>query len=77
MAKVIASIADGRVVPWFSEEDPVPDGFVVVPPDLHVKFTAGEIADGVSLAKAALAGEPAKPARAKKAAAASAASSLL
>ena len=56
MAKTIASIADGRVVPWFSE-DPVPAGFVVVPPALLEKFTAGQIADGIALAKAALSGE--------------------
>lgn len=55
MARMIASAADGRVVPWFSEEDPVPPGFVVVPPALHAKYAAGEIADGKSLAKAALA----------------------
>ena len=55
MAKVLASIADGRVVPWFSEEDPPPAGFVVVPPELHGKFAAGEIADGMALARAALA----------------------
>ena len=53
MAKFIASIADGREVPWFSE-DPVPQGYVVVPPELHAKFVTGEIADGIALAKAAL-----------------------
>ena len=57
MAKMIASIADGRVVPWFSEEDPVPQGYVVVPTNLHAKFAAGEIADGKALAKAALAAD--------------------
>lgn len=56
MAKMIASLTDGRVVPWFSE-DPVPAGYVVVPPALLVKFTDGKIADGVALAKAALAGD--------------------
>ena len=68
MAKTIASISDGRVVPWFSE-DPVPTGFVEVPPELHAKFLAGKIADGVALAKAALAGEV-KAGAAPKAAAA-------
>ena len=53
MAKFIASIADGREVPWFSE-DPVPQGYVVVPPELHAKFVTGEIADGIALAKDAL-----------------------
>ena len=56
MAKTIASLTDGRVVPWFSE-DPVPAGFVVVPPELLAKFTDGKIADGIALAKAALAGD--------------------
>lgn len=57
MAKMIASLTDGRVVPWFPKEDPVPQGFVVVPPSLLAKFSAGEIADGVTLAKAALAAD--------------------
>ena len=57
MAKMIASLTDGRVVPWFSEEDPIPQGFVEVSPSLLAKFLAGEIADGVALAKAALAAD--------------------
>ena len=66
MAKIIANLDDGRVVPWFSE-DPVPASFVVVPDRLLAKYAAGKIADGVALAKAALAGdvgEPSKPAKA-------------
>lgn len=55
MAKTIASLIDGRVVPWFSEEDPVPEKFVVIPDALLAKYKSGEIADGKALAKAALA----------------------
>lgn len=68
MAKIIASLSDGRVVPWYSKEDPIPNGFVEVPPELHAKFLAGKIADGVSLAKAALAGEVKADTKAKAAA---------
>ena len=57
MANMIASLTDGRVVPWFPKEDPVPQGYVVVPPSFLAKFAAGEIADGVALAKAALAAD--------------------
>lgn len=55
--KIIVSITDGRVVPWFSSEDPVPAKFVVVPPALLVKFKSGEIADGKALAKECLAAD--------------------
>ena len=61
MAKTIASISDGRVVPWYSEE-PVPTGFVEVPDALLAKF-----ADGVALAKLSLAGEAKAPAAPKAA----------
>ena len=60
MAKTIASISDGRVVPWYSD-DPVPAGFVEVPDSLLSKFAAGKIADGVALAKLSLAGEASAP----------------
>lgn len=53
--KTIASLVDGRVVPWFSEGDPLPARFVVVPEKLLAKFRSGEIKDGIALAKAALA----------------------
>ena len=43
MVKTIASISDGRVVPWYSDE-PVPAGFVEVPAALLSKFAAGKIA---------------------------------
>lgn len=55
MVKHIASITDGRVVPWFSDEDPVPTGFVVVPDELFAKYQSGKIADGKALARAAIA----------------------
>lgn len=66
MAKTIASISDGRVVPWYSEE-PVPTGFVEVPDALLAKFADGKIADGVALAKLSLAGEAKAPAAPKAA----------
>lgn len=55
MAKHIASIADGRVVTWYLDEDPIPVGFVVVPEALFAKHANGEIPDGKALARAALA----------------------
>jgi hypothetical protein len=55
MARHIASIADGRVVTWYSDDDPIPAGFVFVPDALYDKHASGEIADGKSLARAALA----------------------
>ena len=55
MAKTLASLTDGRVVPWFSEEDPAPAGFVFVPDALLAKYRSGEIADGVTLARLSLA----------------------
>lgn len=61
MAKTIASISDGRVVPWYSDE-PVPAGYVEVPDKLLAKFASGKIADGVALAKLSLAGEANAPA---------------
>ena len=54
MAKTIAGIADGRVVPWFMDDEPIPAGFVSVPETLLAKYESGEIADGKALAKAAL-----------------------
>lgn len=53
--KRIASLIDGRICPWYSAEDPIPEKFVVIPPDLFEKYVAGEITDGKKLAKAALA----------------------
>lgn len=55
MAKTIASLVDGRVVPWYSDEDPVPEKFVVIPDALYAKYKSGEIADGKALARAAIA----------------------
>lgn len=54
-AKILASLIDGRVVPWFSEEDPIPAKFVVIPDGLYERFKAGEITDGKELARQALA----------------------
>lgn len=55
MAKTIASLIDGRVGPWYSDEDSIPEGFVVVPEALLEKYRTGEIADGKVLARTALA----------------------
>lgn len=66
MAKTIASLSDGRVCPWYSD-DPVPAGWVEVPDPLLAKFANGNIADGVALAKTALAGEAKAPAASKAA----------
>lgn len=55
MAKLIASLVDGRVCPWYSEEDPIPAKFVVIPDKLREKYIKGEITDGKALAKMALA----------------------
>ena len=60
MAKIIASLVDGRVIPWFAEADPVPQQFVVVPDALLAKYESGEITDGRALAKLALAGDGAE-----------------
>lgn len=57
MAKTIASLVDGRVVPWFLESDPIPEKYVVVPDALLAKYISGQIADGKSLARAALAAD--------------------
>ena len=54
MAKTIASLVDGRICPWYSDEDPVPEKFVVIPDALFAKYKSGEIADGKALARAAL-----------------------
>ena len=50
----IASLVDGRICPWYSSEDPIPEKFVVIPDDLWAKHQSGEIADGKTLAKMAL-----------------------
>lgn len=50
----IASLVDGRICPWYSSEDPIPEKFVVIPDDLWAKHESGEIADGKTLAKMAL-----------------------
>lgn len=55
MTKMIASLVDGRICPWYSAEDPIPAKFVVIPPDLLEKYKKGEISDGKTLAKMALA----------------------
>lgn len=55
MAKTLASLTDGRVVPWFSEEGPAPAGFVFVPDALLAKYKSGEITDGMTLARLSLA----------------------
>lgn len=55
MAKTIASLVDGRVVPWFAEGDPLPEKFVMIPDALYAKYCAGEITDGKALARAAIA----------------------
>lgn len=53
--KTIASLVDGRVVPWFADGDPIPEKFVAVPDALYAKYKAGEITDGRALARASLA----------------------
>ena len=53
--KTIASLVDGRVVPWFADGDPIPEKFVAVPDALLAKYKAGEITDGRALARASLA----------------------
>jgi hypothetical protein len=55
MTMLIASLVDGRVCPWYSEEDPIPAKFVVIPTKLREKYIKGEITDGKALAKMALA----------------------
>lgn len=56
MAKTIARLSDGFVTEWYLSDEPVPNGCVEIPTDLLDKYRSGEIADGVALAKAALAG---------------------
>ena len=51
---IIASMKDGRVVPWFLEGNP-PEGFVEAPNDLFEKYRSGEIKDGFELAQKSLA----------------------
>ena len=53
-AKHIASLVDGRICPWYSAEDPIPEKFVVIPDKLWEKYLSGKIADGKTLAKTAL-----------------------
>lgn len=70
MAKTIARLSDGFVTEWYLADEPVPHGCVEIPAELMAKYRTGEIADGVSLAKAALAGaaspaaKPVQPAQA-------------
>lgn len=68
MAKTIARLSDGFVTEWYLRDEPVPHGCVEIPDDLLAKFRSGEIADGVSLAKSALAGASAPAAKTANAA---------
>lgn len=52
--KHIASLVDGRICPWYSAEDPIPEKFVVIPDALWEKYLSGKITDGKVLAKTAL-----------------------
>lgn len=67
--KIIANIMDGRVLPLYSADAPIPDKFVEVPMEMYRKWVSVGAKDGVALAKAALAGEadvkPAAPKSAK------------
>ena len=54
-ALTIASLVDGRVVPWFLERNAIPAKYVVVPESLLKKWRSGKIADGKELARVALA----------------------
>lgn len=51
----IASIDDGRVVPWYLTAAEIPIKYVEIPDALLEKYRSGEIADGRELARQALA----------------------
>lgn len=52
--RYIVSLTDGRVVPFFPQEDAIPSNYVQVPPALLKKWNNGEYKDGVALAKECL-----------------------
>ncbi len=52
---IIASVEDGRVVPWFLSAGEIPVKFVQIPEELLARYSAGEFQDGKELARAALA----------------------
>lgn len=51
--RIIVSLVDGRVVPYFAD-DAIPSNYVLVPESLLKKWEDGKYKDGVSLAKECL-----------------------